>query len=152
MNETEELRQSILAQVAEFYQKAHAERPFTEGETAVQYAGRIFDENEMQYMVSAVLDFWLTAGPYAEKFEEQLGQFLGVREVIPVNSGSSANCVSMYGCIAISTESFSDCGIGSIMDVIHSKYFSRSVVNSDLILAASGGSSTTLDGSLNVSL
>lgn len=95
MNETEELRQSILAQVAEFYQKAHAERPFTEGETAVQYAGRIFDENEMQYMVSAVLDFWLTAGPYAEKFEEQLGQFLGVREVIPVNSGSSANLVAM---------------------------------------------------------
>ena len=95
MNETEELRQSILAQVAEYYQKVHAERPFTEGETTVQYAGRIFDENEMQYMVSAVLDFWLTAGPYAEKFEEHLGQFLGVREVIPVNSGSSANLVAL---------------------------------------------------------
>jgi CDP-6-deoxy-D-xylo-4-hexulose-3-dehydrase len=49
----------------------------------------------MQNMVSAVLDFWLTAGPYAEQFEKQLGAFLGVREVIPVNSGSSANLVAM---------------------------------------------------------
>lgn len=95
MNETEELRQSILAQVAEYYQKVHKTRPFKEGETAVHYAGRVFDEQEMQNMVSAVLDFWLTAGPYAEEFEKQLGQFLGVREVIPVNSGSSANLVAM---------------------------------------------------------
>ena len=74
MNETEELRQSILAQVAEYYQKVHKTRPFKEGETAVHYAGRVFDEREMQNMVSAVLDFWLTAGPYAEEFEKQLGQ------------------------------------------------------------------------------
>ena len=95
MNETEELRQSILAQVAEYYQKVHQTRPFKEGESFVHYAGRVFDEQEMQNMVSAVLDFWLTAGPYAEKFEEQLGRFLGVREVVPVNSGSSANLVAM---------------------------------------------------------
>lgn len=46
-------------------------------------------------MVSAVLDFWLTAGPYAEQFEKKLGHFLGVREIIPVNSGSSANLVAV---------------------------------------------------------
>ena len=46
-------------------------------------------------MVSAVLDFWLTAGPYAEQFEKQLGDFIGVREVVPVNSGSSANLVAL---------------------------------------------------------
>ena len=95
MNDLEELRQSILAQVADYYQKAHAERPFAPGESAVNYAGRVFDEREMQNMVSAVLDFWLTAGPYAEQFEVELGRFLGVREVVPVNSGSSANLVAM---------------------------------------------------------
>ena len=42
-----------------------------------------------------VLDFWLTAGPYAEQFEKKLGEFIGVREVVPVNSGSSANLVAM---------------------------------------------------------
>jgi CDP-6-deoxy-D-xylo-4-hexulose-3-dehydrase len=95
MNETEQLRQSILAQVAEYYQKVHQARPFNQGETTVHYAGRVFDERELQNMVSAVLDFWLTAGPETEKFEQAFGQFLGVREVIPVNSGSSANLVAM---------------------------------------------------------
>ena len=95
MNEREELRQSILAQVAEFYKEAHAEKPFIPGKSMVNYAGRVFDAQEMQNMVSAVLDFWLTAGPYAEKFEKALGSFLNVRDVVPVNSGSSANLVAL---------------------------------------------------------
>lgn len=95
MSETEELRQAILAQVADYYQKVHRERPFIPGETPVHYAGRVFDAQEMQNMVSAVLDFWLTAGPYANEFEKRLGQFLGTREVVPTNSGSSANLVAV---------------------------------------------------------
>jgi CDP-6-deoxy-D-xylo-4-hexulose-3-dehydrase len=95
MRKSEKLRQSILAQVAEYYQMVHQVRPFEEGETAVHYAGRVFDEREMQNMVNAVLDFWLTAGPETEKFEHELGKFLGLREIIPVNSGSSANLVAM---------------------------------------------------------
>jgi CDP-6-deoxy-D-xylo-4-hexulose-3-dehydrase len=95
MNEFEELRQSILAQVAEYYQAAHAERTFVPGESMVHFAGRVYDAQEMQNMVSAVLDFWLTAGPYAEQFEYELGSFLGVREIVPVNSGSSANLVAV---------------------------------------------------------
>jgi len=95
MSNAETLRQNILAQVAEYYEQVHANRPFVPGETKVQYAGRVYDEREMQNMVSAVLDFWLTAGPYAAQFEKQLGAFLGMREVIPVNSGSSANLVAV---------------------------------------------------------
>lgn len=95
MNENEELRQAILAQVAEYYRQMHQERPFVPGETAVSYAGRVFDAQEMQNMVSAVLDFWLTAGPYAQQFEQKLGSFLGVREVVPTNSGSSANLLAV---------------------------------------------------------
>lgn len=95
MSETEELRQAILAQVAEYYQKVHKERPFEPGKSRVHYAGRVFDERELQNMVSSVLDFWLTAGPYTQQFEDDLGHFLGVREVIPVNSGSSANLVAV---------------------------------------------------------
>ena len=95
MGDIEELRQSILAQVAEFYEKAHRNRPFEPGKTTVNYAGRVFDETEIQNMISSVLDFWLTAGPYAEEFEKLLGNFIGVREVIPVNSGSSANLVAL---------------------------------------------------------
>ena len=95
MGDIEDLRQSILAQVAEYYEKAHHNRPFEPGQTTVHYAGRVFDATEMEYMVSAVLDFWLTAGPFAEQFEKHLGDFIGVREVVPVNSGSSANLVAV---------------------------------------------------------
>ncbi len=95
MKDAESLRQSILAQVAAYYRAVHAERPFIPGRTRVQYAGRVFDADEMVNMTGAVLDFWLTAGPYAEKFEAALGAFLGVREVVPVNSGSSANLVAV---------------------------------------------------------
>ncbi len=95
MDKREELRQSILAQVAEYYKESHAEKPFVPGQSTVHYAGRVFDASEMQNMVDAVLDFWLTAGPYAEKFEQALGRFLHVREVVPVNSGSSANLVAL---------------------------------------------------------
>ena len=95
MGDIEELRQSILDQVADYYEKAHHNRTFDPGKTTVNYAGRVYDETEIQNMVSAVLDFWLTAGPYAEQFEKQLGGFIGVREVVPVNSGSSANLVAV---------------------------------------------------------
>ncbi|MCB0005825.1 MAG: lipopolysaccharide biosynthesis protein RfbH [Anaerolineales bacterium] len=95
MSEAEKLRQSILEQVEAYYQLVHAGKPFVAGESRVHYAGRVFDETELQNMVSSVLDFWLTAGPYAQQFENALGRFLGVREIVPVNSGSSANLVAV---------------------------------------------------------
>ena len=95
MNDVSALRDDIFAKVAEYYRQAHATRPFEPGETRVQYAGRVWDERELINMVDAVLEFWLTAGRYADEFEGRLGAFLGVREVIPVNSGSSANLVAM---------------------------------------------------------
>ena len=95
MEDAEALRQSILAQVAEYYEKVHAEKPFVPGETRLRYAGRVFDAAEMQNMTSAVLDFWLTSGPYEEQFANGLAGVLGVREVLPVNSGSSANLVAV---------------------------------------------------------
>jgi CDP-6-deoxy-D-xylo-4-hexulose-3-dehydrase len=95
LKDLDSLRSEIFAKVAEYYRQAHATRPFSPGETRVQYAGRVWDEREMVNMVDAVLEFWLTAGRYAAEFEKRLGAFLGVREIIPVNSGSSANLVAI---------------------------------------------------------
>lgn len=91
----ESLRKRIFEDVTEYYRRVHADRAFTPGQSRVQYAGRVFDEHELINMVDAVLEFWLTAGRYAQDFERQLGDFLGVREIIPVNSGSSANLVAI---------------------------------------------------------
>ena len=61
----EALRGRILSQVAEYYERVHARRSFEPGITKVNYAGRVFDAEEMMSAASAVLDFQLTAGKYA---------------------------------------------------------------------------------------
>jgi CDP-6-deoxy-D-xylo-4-hexulose-3-dehydrase len=91
----EQLREEILAKVAEYYRLKHAKRAFTPGESLVHYAGRVFDERELINGVDAVLEFQLTHGHFGRDFERQLGAFLGAREVIPVNSGSSANLIAI---------------------------------------------------------
>ena len=95
MSDIDELRREIAGKVAKYYDLAHKRRPFVPGETKVNYGGRIFDQTEMINMVEAVLDFWLTAGPCAREFEKGLGRYLNVPEVVPVNSGSSANLVAV---------------------------------------------------------
>lgn len=94
-DDPQHLRQAILEQVAAYYTAAHAPRPFVPGETRVQYAGRVYDAQELVNMVDAVLEFYLTAGRWTQQFERKLARFLGVREVLPVNSGSSANLVAV---------------------------------------------------------
>ena len=60
-------------------------------ETHVPYAGRVFDDDEVAAAVASALDFWLTLGAEGERFDASLGNFLGVRRSVLVNSGSSAN-------------------------------------------------------------
>lgn len=95
MNSQTVLRDRVRRLVAEIYQNVHADRSFTPGETRVNYAGRVFDEQELIAAVEASLDFWLTAGPRAELFEKRLAEYVGVEHALAVNSGSSANLVAM---------------------------------------------------------
>ena len=95
MNNRDRLKSEIMQKVSEYYFSEHSDQEFVPGESRVKYAGRVFDERDMNMMIASVLDFWLTAGPYAEQFELELGKFLGVNEIVPVNSGSSANLVAV---------------------------------------------------------
>lgn len=90
----EELRQEILALVAEYHQAQYgAKKEFAPGDR-IAYAGRVFDEQEMLSLVDSSLEFWLTTGRYADRFESRLAEFLGVRHCSLVNSGSSANLLA----------------------------------------------------------
>lgn len=60
----------------------------------IPYAGRVFDEQDVSTLIDASLDFWLTAGRYAERFEREFADFLGVAHCSLVNSGSSANLLA----------------------------------------------------------
>jgi len=93
--EEKRIREEISKLTRELYECRHRERPFVPGETPVRYAGRYFDDRELCSLVDASLDFWLTAGRYAEEFESRLAGYLGLPEAILVNSGSSANLLAL---------------------------------------------------------
>lgn len=88
-----EARQQILDQVREYYEKYHVKKPYEQGDR-ISYAGRVYDAEEMTNLVDASLEFWLTAGRYAEQFEKKFAEFLQVRYCSAVNSGSSANLLA----------------------------------------------------------
>jgi len=91
MENVAELKTQILEMVRRYYRLAHQRKPFEPGKTRITYSGRVYDEQEMLNLVDSALDFWLTAGPYADKFERKMCQFFNSRDFILVNSGSSAN-------------------------------------------------------------
>lgn len=97
MARKEELKQQILDLTREYFREAHGQKKvFKPGETFVNYGGRYFDDEEMVNLVDSSLDFWLTAGPWAHKFETRLAKWLGVKYCAVTNSGSSANLLAFY--------------------------------------------------------
>jgi len=87
-------RQQIIQLVKEYYQETFAEqKKFSQGDR-IAYGGRKFDENELVNLVDSSLDFWLTTGRYADRFEKEFAEFLHVKHCLLVNSGSSANLLA----------------------------------------------------------
>ena len=101
MSKKEELKKQILELTREYYKEVHEVKPeFVPGKTHVNYGGRYFDAEEMVNLVDSSLDFWLTAGPWARKFETRFANWLGVKHCNLVNSGSSANLIAFYALTA----------------------------------------------------
>jgi CDP-6-deoxy-D-xylo-4-hexulose-3-dehydrase len=95
MSKKDTIRKQILDLVGEYHAATVAERtPFEPGKSQVRYAGRHYDEKELTHLVDSSLDFWLTAGRYAEEFEAGFAEYLGAEYALLVNSGSSANLVA----------------------------------------------------------
>jgi CDP-6-deoxy-D-xylo-4-hexulose-3-dehydrase len=89
------LRDQILELVCEYHDVVFAPTEFRPGETQIHFAGRVFDARELVHLIDASLDFWLTTGRYAERFERSFARLLGIRHALLVNSGSSANLVAL---------------------------------------------------------
>jgi len=90
----EALRAEIAALVQQFADITCAPKPFVPGESPVPVSGKVIGAKELQLMVEASLDGWLTTGRFNAMFEERLAKYLGVKHLITVNSGSSANLVA----------------------------------------------------------
>jgi CDP-6-deoxy-D-xylo-4-hexulose-3-dehydrase len=87
----DQLREEILRLVTRYYEIAHAPKPFVPGQTRIPYAGRVYNDEELRLGVESVLQFWLTAGPFANRFEKLMRDYFGSNAAYLVNSGSSAN-------------------------------------------------------------
>ena len=95
MNKAEQLRAQILNLVSEYHAEAFPERPFLGGISNVPVSGKVFDQNELKLLVDSSLDFWLTTGRYAEKFEKSFAKVMGMKHAMLCNSGSSANLLAV---------------------------------------------------------
>lgn len=95
MTDPKLLRKQIQELVRQYWAETHAANRFRPGEDRVHYAGRVFDAEEMEAAVDAALEFYLTAGRWANQFEQEFAAFLGVRTALLVNSGSSANLAAI---------------------------------------------------------
>lgn len=90
----DDLRREIAGLVQQYADITLAPKPFIPGESPVQVSGKVIGAKELQLMVEASLDGWLTTGRFNAQFEDRLAKYLGVKYLITVNSGSSANLVA----------------------------------------------------------
>ncbi len=95
MTTTKVLRKQISDLVEKYAEQKYIEQPFVEGQTVVPPSGKVLGSKELQYMVEASLDGWLTAGRFNEAFEKRLGDLIGLPHVLTTTSGSSANLLAL---------------------------------------------------------
>lgn len=106
MNRTEsekKLRRQILSLCQEYYDTAFKNRLDYAKNEKIHYGGRVFDHEELNHLMDACLDFWLTEGRYVEDFSSSLKDYLNVKHCCLTNSGSSANLLAFY---ALTTGTF----------------------------------------------
>ncbi|NSB14802.1 lipopolysaccharide biosynthesis protein RfbH [Clostridium beijerinckii] len=89
------IRKEILDKVKDIYNVRKESEKFIEGKTKIHYSGRVFDENEMIAVVDSALDFWLTLGRKSIDFTNAFKNFLGIKNCLVTNSGSSANLIAV---------------------------------------------------------
>lgn len=89
-----EARNQIKELVSEYYKSFVLKDDSFKPGDRINYAARVFDEKEMCALTDACLDFWLTTGRFADEFEKEFSNWLGVKYAHLVNSGSSANLIA----------------------------------------------------------
>ena len=93
--ESKNIRASIISLVRKYQQVTHISRTFEPGKSLIPVSGKVFDNFELEMLVSSSLDFWLTSGRFNKEFEKKLAEFLHVKFLRTTNSGSSANLLAL---------------------------------------------------------
>ena len=88
----QDLRKKVQDAVKEYFDKAVKPRDLSE---YIPVSGKVLDAEDLSNLVDAALDMWLTAGRFNDAFESRFAEYLGVKHVVTVNSGSSANLLAL---------------------------------------------------------
>ena len=93
-SQKKKLRNKISNLVKKYSDLEFKKRKFIPGKSTIPPTGKVIGDLELQNMVEASLDGWLTAGRFNKDFEKKLAKFIGIKQLITVNSGSSANLIA----------------------------------------------------------
>ncbi len=88
------VRKKIIDLIKDHFEEEFPENKFVPGVSTIPVSGKSFDHTDIEALIDASLDFWLTEGRFTDLFEEKFSTFLNVNHTIPVNSGSSANLLA----------------------------------------------------------
>ena len=91
----DDLRHQIRALVNQYATAQFAPKPFVPGESVIPPAGKVIGAPEIELMVEASLDGWLTTGRFNTQFEAGLAKLTGAPFVLTTTSGSSANLLAL---------------------------------------------------------
>lgn len=89
------LRKVSALQAEQYWNAVHSIGSFEPGVSVVPPSGKVIGVQEIQNMVEAAMDGWLTTGRFNDEFEKKLENFLGVKHALTTNSGSSANLLAV---------------------------------------------------------
>lgn len=94
ISEADALRAEILRLSRQHFDLQQAGKSFVPGETYIPPTGKVMDANDCEALMDASLDMWLTAGRYAQQFEEDLPRKFGRKYAKLTVSGSAANLLA----------------------------------------------------------
>ena len=110
-----EIKKNILNEVEKYSEIFFKKNIFIPGVSEVPVSGKVIDSSEIKNLVEASLDGWLTSGRFNVIFEKKLAEFINIKCLMTVNSGSSANLVSFN---ALTSEKLKDRAIKKGDEVI----------------------------------
>jgi len=93
-SEKHKIKQKILKLVDQYYNEVHKKAEYIYGDP-IPVSGKVYDAEDLQYLIESSLDFWLTSGDYAMQFEKDFAKYFGLRKALLTNSGSSANLLAL---------------------------------------------------------
>ncbi len=94
-NNSNFLKEKINALVKEYDVVLKKQEKFVPGKSLIQYAGAVYDHEELNSMVDVMLKGWFGLGYQGELLEKELAEFLGAKHAFLVNSGSSADLLAV---------------------------------------------------------